>query len=51
MTMRLTSQAAALVVGALLFAITIVLLLSLPGFLSDRDSTVSSAPQGGEATR
>ncbi len=49
--MRLTSQAAALVVGALLFAITIVLLLSLPGFLSDRDSTVSSAPQRGEATR
>jgi len=49
--MRLASQAAALVAGALLFAITIVLLLSLPGLLSDRDSTASGTVQRGEVSR
>jgi hypothetical protein len=49
--MRLARLAAALVAGTLLFTITIVLLLSLPGFLSDRDSTASGTSQRGEVSR
>ncbi len=49
--MRLARLAAALVAGAMLFTITVVLLLSLPGFLSDRDSTASGTSQSGEAGR
>jgi hypothetical protein len=40
--MRAPRRLLTLMAGALLFAAAIMLLVSAPGFLSDRDSTVSS---------